>query len=82
MTVREALEQELTDHGLWPKEATTIVEEFSQQPEQKGVSFSTDPSTGYPAPLLAVLKASVKRAALDWLKANKPQHFAIHMLQA
>lgn len=83
MTIRQKIEETLVDHGLWEDEAKTIVTEAEKEKSLEAMQGRWDEDTAaYTAPLLAVTWMSVKHHATEWLKANKPQHFALAMLSA
>lgn len=83
MTIRQKNEEELVNHGLWDDEAKTVVTEAEKEKSLEAMQGRWDEdTTGYPAPLLAVTWMSVKHHATEWLKANKPQHFALAILSA
>lgn len=81
-TIRQTLEAFLTEFGLWPKEATEVVNEFAARPESQSIRFD-DPAenSGYPPQVFAVMKVAVKSGAIAYLEKNKPQHFALAMLK-
>lgn len=81
MTIRAFLENMLFKHGMWPNEATEIVQKtFAENKEMK--NRMEDMIDSYPKPLLAVLTLTTKLAAVKWIDENKPKHFARHILDA
>lgn len=75
MTLRQFLVNYLVDNMLWPKEAAQIVDQMGEdQPEI--TERLDDAKEGYPVELLAALLFSAKKAALRWIEANAPAHFA------
>ncbi len=77
MTIREELETRLIGHGLWPKEATTIIEHLENAESHKDMRHRWDDDVSSYAPqLLAVLFMGAKAEAIKWIDANKPMHFA------
>jgi len=82
MTIRNHIESTLVNHGLWEDEAKTVTSEAERSESLKPMQGRWDEdTTGYPPQLLAVTWMSVKEHAIGWLKANKPNHFALAMLQ-
>ena len=81
MNIEDTLKRELIDHGLWEKEADAILEEAKADPANELMKDRwTDDAEGYPRPLLGILWIGIKSKAVDWLKANKPDHWALSML--
>lgn len=81
MTIRSKIEETLVNRGLWEDEAKTIVAEAEKEKSLESMQDRWDEDiAGYPSPVLAVVWVSVKHHAVEWLKANKPQHFALAML--
>ena len=82
MTLQQWAEKHLYDHGLWPREAALIVEQFAKSEAGKCMCGRLhDDREDYPSQLLAVLGIAVKAEAITWLRANKPEHFALHGLE-
>lgn len=82
MTIRENLEKFLFDHAMWPEEAKAAVELMAADPTQESMKGRWDSQTdGYPEVLVRVLRITVKKFAIQWLKANKPKHFALAVLE-
>lgn len=82
MTIQESIETRLVEHGLWPDEAHTVVEALKADEASKPMSGRWHEDTAaYPHPLLTVVWIGAKRQAAEWLKANKPQHFARSLLE-
>ena len=81
MTIRQKIEETLVNHGLWEDEAKTVIAEAEKHESLKDMLGRWDEDTAsYPDQLLAVVWMSVKNLATEWLKANKPNHFALAIL--
>ena len=82
MTIRENLEKFLFDHAMWPEEAKAAVELMATDPTQESMQGRWDSQTdGYPEVLVRTLRFMSKTFAIRWLKANKPEHFALAVLE-
>jgi hypothetical protein len=82
-TIRKTLEDTLVRHGLWPEEATKIMDEVQESDIQESMRGRwSDDVSGYPQHLITVLWVSVKHQAVEHLKTNKPKHFALAILTA
>ncbi len=82
-TIRERIEKELFNHGLWPEEAKAIVKEMETQDLQETKTMKDrwdEAEEGYPKVVLAVLLLSAKTQAVQWIDKNKPRHFARYIL--
>ena len=83
MTIRQALTETLVNHGLWPEEAQRVLDAFEADDDNDPMRGRWhEQVTAYPPTLLAVLAVSAKDAAIAWLKANKPKHFALMILES
>ena len=83
MTVRQKIEDTLVEHGLWEDEAKKVVAEAEKDEGLSAMQGRWDGDiTGYPVSVLSVTWTAVKHLAVEWLKANKPEHFALHVLTA
>jgi hypothetical protein len=83
MTVAQKMEQMLQENGMWPAEATTIIEQAKTNAGLFDPSLRwNDDIEGYPAPLLAAVWGSVKFVAVKWIDVNKPRHFARMILSS
>jgi len=70
----------LENHGLWDDEAKTVIELVKvEQPSMDG--RWNDDVSGYPDAIVITLWMSAKRNAIEYLKANKPEHFALWLLE-
>lgn len=80
MTFKTFVSEWLVEHGLWPDEAEKVVEIYSEQiKEMRG--RMNDHIEGYPRSLLAAVLMGVRRVAVNWLEASKPNHFSLHLLK-
>lgn len=75
MTIREFLLKHLTDNGLWPDEAETVVQGYEQDEKSMEGRWSDD-IEGYPKVMWAALIVCVNGRAVRWIEANKPLHWA------
>lgn len=83
MTIKEKMSAMLVDSGLWPNEATAVLDALAVDPEQQAMAHRwNDDAEGYPPQLHTALWMTVSRAAVAWIDANKPMHFARMMLTA
>lgn len=81
ITVQGKLEKTLVDHGLWPNEATAVMDKAKANlPEMEG--RWNESCDNYPPQLFGVLWISIKSVAIEHLKATKPMHFALALLQS
>ncbi len=77
MTIRETMEAKLQEHGLWPDEATAIMNAVELEETQDSMKHRwSDDADGYPPQLLVVVWIMVKASAAKWLEENKPMHWA------
>ena len=81
MTIRQFLEEQLVANGLWPNEATEVMDLVVAGNEPMQGRWNED-KTAYPSQLLTVLFLSAKAVAIKWIDENKPQHFARMILSA
>jgi hypothetical protein len=75
MTIREYLTSYLTNRWLWPNEAKAVVEIVEKDTPAMSGRWEEE-SSDYLFSLMSVLLVSVRQAALSWIDANKPKHFA------
>lgn len=79
MTIRQKIANNLVQHGLWEKEAETVLAKLAEgHPEMEG--RWNESTEMYPAALLAALWMAAKVLAIDYLKETTPTHFALHIL--
>ena len=82
MKIRNLLQQKLEDKGLWPQEAQAVLKAAEANPANQPMQKRwEDDSEDYPTALLSLLLIGVEHEAVRWLKANKPQHFALKMFE-
>lgn len=87
MTIRTAIENHIFENGISRTDAETITKALT---EDQGVTSMNrvggmqsrwgDDAEGYPAMLINLLKDAANKKAVEWLTANKPNHFAIALL--
>ncbi len=77
MTIAQAILKHLEDNGLWGDEPAKVLAAMKASPANEAMQGRWDDDVaGYPAPLMAVLIMGANRAAVEWIDANKPKHFA------
>lgn len=77
MTFTQYLTDHLTNHGLWPNEAGAVIDQWLETPPGEPMQGRmSDHTQGYPDAMMAVLMLSINSAAVQWIDANKPKHFA------
>lgn len=76
MTTREKFEEMLYNMGVFESDASAIMDlaipMIAEMLPQYSITWDR-PSTEYPDPFYTVVFITVKRAALQWIDANKPQ---------
>lgn len=76
MTLREKLCEKLEGQGMWPQEAKSALTLYELDDDSiKG--RLDEPTENYPDSFLTVCYMQARRYAVEWLKENKPQHWAI-----
>ena len=77
-TVVQWIVKTLEDGGLWPIEADAVVELLMELPEMVETMKDRwfDKMDGYPPQMKSVLWMSACDAAVTWIDANKPKHWA------
>jgi len=81
MTVEKFAKDWLFNNGLWEDECDSILSSFKSENKVSGQIKWNDFIEGYPDVFKSAITRSLKIFALEWLKKNKPQHFAIFMLE-
>jgi len=79
MTIRQVLIGMLVDYGLWQQEAAAVLAQMEAE-DTTSLRYGDTPDQ-YPAPVMAAMELTARRAALEWLKANAPKHWAIGVLE-
>ena len=80
MNFRQWGEKYLTDSGVWPKDAPTIVAAALEgNPAMKEVADRG--IEGYPSSMLAVFALMLNHAAIKWIDANCPMAFYRSMFE-
>ncbi len=81
-TIREAMAERLIAHGIWPAEAEAILDVAADHRMLEPMQGRWGNSTAdYPEVLQGVTWLSVGAIAVGWLTENKPDHFALIILQ-
>lgn len=77
MTIEEKFKDDLENNGLFPEEAAAVLVSYVNGPLGEAMKDRmNEPADGYPEPVLTVAWLGVKRAAVEWIDANHPQHWA------
>lgn len=80
-TIRSAISDNLKQHGLWDDEAAAVMQVVVSAPELDTLEGRWDTDQGaYPPVIINIAWLVAKRKAVEWIDANKPQHFARSML--
>lgn len=76
-TLRQCGENMLTECGLWPNEADSIMDaaQASRANDAMKGRWNEDASA-YPSSILAILRVSIFAEAKSWLATNSPRHWA------
>ena len=83
MTVADKLSALLVKHGLWDHEAEAIIQTMREDDANANLAEVFNKEwDGYPPQFHAVAWMITKRQAIEWIDANKPQHFARSALTA
>lgn len=82
MTLTEYMVKQLTDRGMWEKDAITILTIIKAEEETKDIHWNDlmDQPAGYPIQLIAVLLMIIKQRALEWVDENCPEAFYRELL--
>jgi len=76
-TIRNIMEENLQEYGLWPDEAASIMDHIETEKVAESMKGRwNDTAEGYPTQLLAVSWMTVQHVAAKWLETNAPQHWA------
>ena len=82
MSIRDWMQKQLVDRGLYDTEANEVIRFAIEDGALQGLKERVgDDIEGYPAQLLSVVSSSIMRSAHDWLKENKPLHWALPMFR-
>jgi len=76
ITIKEKLEDLCIQNGLSPNETKSIIEVFYKSADNELKSRWNEDAGDYPPAIIGILWYGVKRCALAWIIANKPQHWA------
>jgi hypothetical protein len=80
-TITEHLREQLIESGLWPAEAEAVLQALKANDKTMEHRWN-DYATDYPPQIIAALWRAAKRHALEWIEANKPQHWAKPMFES
>lgn len=71
------LHKMMIDNGLWPQEADAVLESVRTEKNAEALAEVLNKTwEGYPRQLHAVAWITVKKMVVEYIDANKPQHFA------
>lgn len=83
MTLREYCIDLLVSNLVWPEQAEQIMRYAMVHDTLKPLVGRWDEQAEYfPAMMVNLCFGSVKVVAVEWLRANCPEHIAIQMLEA
>ena len=83
MTVADKLSALLVERMLWDHEAESIIQAMREDDAHAQLTEAFDKEwEGYPTQFHAVAWTITKQQAIEWIDANKPQHFARSVLTA
>ena len=76
-SVGGTLRKMMTDNGLWPQEADAVLESVRTEKHAEALAEVLGKTwDGYPSQFHAGAWMTVKRMVIEYIDANKPQHFA------
>ena len=81
MTIRQTIEENLTECGLWSDEAKEISKILEKEYTPMQGRWDEDVSS-CPKGVTALAWIAARRWAIDWLKDKKPNHFALQVLES
>lgn len=82
-TMLTEMKETLVANGLWPEEAEKVMEVVMRAEENEVMRDRwADSFSDYPPVIKTMAWMSAKQHAVEWLKANKPEHFALRCLEA
>ena len=77
MTIQEDIHQQLVGNGLFDSQADAVIELMKASKANAAMSERWGDSPGEYPPAIAILAwLSAKRAAVEWIDANAPSHWA------
>jgi hypothetical protein len=78
MTIQKFLLEKLEEKGLWIEEAEALLEIAKQSPKLAPMKNRLLETVEQHAPVVIILTLmATESIALEWLKENAPDHFAI-----
>lgn len=81
MTLEEAMQTKLYQHGLFPDQAAAVMAQVKALPNMDAVRWSGDEHQYDPAPVKAIVWMECIEQAKIWLKTNHPHHWALAMFE-
>lgn len=80
MNIRDVATNYLEECGLWPDQASLVMD-VAEKDEKCALHGKWDDSVdGYPATFRALVRLTVRGYALAWIDEHMPKHFAQYML--
>lgn len=76
MTWREWMTKYLTEKGLWGEQAIAVIAAYLEDAGSPMAERMDDVRAGYQKETYAAVAVGLDYAALEWIDANKPNHFA------
>lgn len=77
MTFQKWAEKYLCDNGLFEDEVVEIAAKAKVDPANESMKGRwNDETTGYPPAMLNILRMALNHAAVQWIDANQPRHWA------
>ena len=77
MTIREKLQKELEDCGLFPDQATEVIDRYvTSEMGAPMCSRMNDNPADYPGQVIAATWIGIKVTALSWIDETIPEHWA------
>lgn len=78
MTFRTYFSKWLFSHGLWEKECDAILDAaMTHRLTPTFAEIANREREGYPDVVTIGLQIAIKAVAAEWLRENKPMHFAL-----
>ena len=72
MTFIEKMKALMVEHGMWEKDAQTVMDIVTAKTDDPMHGRWNDQIDGYPPRMIPVVWLGVKYAAYQWMEANQP----------
>ena len=80
-TFEEVMTDRLFNSAMWPEEIAAVLAEVKDSPEMDAMRDRWgDSIEEYPV-MVPICWIAVEARAIEWLTANKPDHFALEVLK-